>query len=147
MKKNEFNDDKEKLKKEIEELLNEIDDLPSNRKNKLLFLCQIPLKLIKKTLSGCIYILKNILNKITLQQLFLISVAMIFFSIFFRRMYIVFSNWLFVFGSIVFVISFAGLTLFKRENAKEKYWRGRMIKYQNESFIKKLLKFINYKKH
>ncbi len=49
-------------------------------------------------------------------------------------------QWLFILASILFIVSFAGLTLLKRENKKEKYWRGRIIKYENDSIFKKLLK-------
>ncbi|MBI51818.1 MAG: hypothetical protein CL779_01185 [Chloroflexi bacterium] len=140
MDENELNDDKEKLKKEIEDLLDEINDFPKNRKNIfIIFFSQLK-NIITRILFTCILIPKNITKRISLNQLFLISVALIIISLFFRRVNPLFMQWLFILASILFIVSFAGLTLFQRENKKEKYWRGRIIKYENDSFFKKLLK-------
>jgi len=140
MDENELNDDKEKLKKEIEDLLNEINDFPKNKKNIFFILLNQFKNTINKILFTCIAIPKNILNRISLNQLFLISVVLIIVSLFFRRVNPLLMQWLFILSSILFIVSFAGLTLFQRENKKEKYWRGRIIKYENDSFFKKLLK-------
>ncbi|MAX11157.1 MAG: hypothetical protein CL710_02245 [Chloroflexi bacterium] len=140
MDENELNDDKEKLKKEIEDLLNEINDFPKNKKNFFIVLLNKIKTLFTKILFACIAVPKNIINRISLNQLFLFSVVLIIFSLFFRRINPLLMQWLFILASILFVVSFAGLALFKRENKKEKYWRGRIIKYENDSIFKKFLK-------
>ena len=140
MDENELNDDKEKLKKEIEDLLNEINDFPNKKKNIFIILLGRLKNIIIRLLFFFISIPKNIVAKTSLNQLFLISVVLIIFSLFFRRVNPLIMQWLFILASILFIISFAGLTLFQRQNRREKYWRGRIIKYENDSFFKKLLK-------
>ncbi|MBR73529.1 MAG: hypothetical protein CL872_01105 [Dehalococcoidaceae bacterium] len=140
MDENELNDDKEKLKKEIEDLLNEINDFPKNKRNIFVVFFNKFKQLITRILFHFFSIPKRIINKVSLNQLFLISVVLIILSLFFRRVNPILMQWLFILASILFIVSFAGLTLLKRENKKEKYWRGRIIKYENDSFFKKLLK-------
>ena len=140
MDEDELNDDKEKLKKEIEDLLNEINDFPKNKKSIFIVLFNKIKIVLTKILFAFISVPKNIINRISLNQLFLFSVVLIIDSLFFRRVNPLLMQWLFILASILFVVSFAGLALFKRDNRKEKYWRGRIIKYENDSIFKKFLK-------
>ena len=132
--------DEEKLKKEIEDLLNEINDFPKNKKSIFIVLFNKIKIVLTKILFAFISVPKNIINRISLNQLFLFSVVLIIVSLFFRRVNPLLMQWLFILASILFVVSFAGLALFKRDNRKEKYWRGRIIKYENDSIFKKFLK-------
>ena len=140
MDEDELNDDKEKLKKEIEDLLNEIYDFPKNKKSIFIVLFNKIKIVLTKILFAFISVPKNIINRISLNQLFLFSVVLIIVSLFFRRVNPLLMQWLFILASILFVVIFAGLALFKRDNRKEKYWRGRIIKYENDSIFKKFLK-------
>ena len=62
MDENELNDDKEKLKKEIEDLLNEINDFPKNKKSIFIVLFNKIKIVLTKILFAFISVPKNIIN-------------------------------------------------------------------------------------
>jgi hypothetical protein len=148
---NENNDDEEKKKieKEIEELLNEIGDFP--KKNKkiytyLRYLLATPLRICKGRITIFFVLLRDLTAKISLNQLMISSIILICFSLFFRRINIFLMQWLFILSSVLFIICFAGLTLFSTKKNQKKYWRGRMINDQDESLLKKIKRFFKFKK-
>ena len=98
---NENNDDEEKKKieKEIEELLNEIGDFP--KKNKkiytyLRYLLATPLRICKGRITIFFVLLRDLTAKISLNQLMISSIILICFSLFFRRINIFLMQWLFI---------------------------------------------------
>ena len=126
---NDNNDDEEKKKieQEIEELLNEIGDFP--KKNKVFYrylfsLFAKPISLLKIGLSNFFIFLSDLTSKISLNQLMVSSIILICFSLFFRRINVFLMQWLFILSSILFIISFAGITLFTTKKNQKKHIRN-----------------------
>ncbi|PZC40357.1 MAG: hypothetical protein DK305_000818 [Chloroflexi bacterium] len=136
---NNNNDDKEKINEEIEELLNNINNFPSEKKAIYNFFSN-RFKKIRTKLIFVIMQTRSFFSTISFKQLLLFSFALIFLSLFFRRINPFIMQWVFFLGSIIFVISFAGLALFNSRKGNEKYWRGEIIKYENTSLFNKIKK-------
>ena len=140
-------DDSDRLEREINEILNKIEQFPTpeRRRNRAL---RRQLRRIGDAVSTRQRAVARELSRISLSQLILLSFLLILGSFFLSRAGGPIGQWLLIAGVVLLVTSF-GLMLFGRgrhDGGTTRQWRGRTISYESENLARRLRRWFASRK-
>ena len=128
----------DRLKDEIEEILNKIEHFPKPESPRARARRRA-LRRVADAVAGAERAAARQLGRISVSQLMLISFVLIIGSLFFRRIHPLGMQWVLYAGIVLFVSSFA-ILVFTRSpgSTRQQRWRGRSIDYRAPSLLERL---------
>ena len=140
-------DENDRLEREINEILNKIEQFPTpeKRRNRAL---RRQLRRVGDAVAIRQRAVARELSRISLSQLILVSFLLILGSFFLSRLGGPIGQWLLIAGVVLLVASF-GLMLFgggRRGGATTRQWRGRTIAYDSDGLARRLRRWFGSRK-
>ena len=139
-------DDSDRLEREINEILDKIEQFPTPERRRIRALRR-QLRRIGDAVSTRQRAVARELSRISLSQLILLSFLLILGSFFLSRAGGPVGQWLLIAGVVLLVTSL-GLMLFAggRRGGGTRQWRGRTISYESESLAHRLRRWFASRK-
>ncbi len=130
--------DPDRLKDEIEEILNKIEHFPKPESPRARARRRA-LRRLADAVASAERAAARQLGRVSVSQLMLISFVLIIGSLFFRRIHPLAMQWVLYGGIVLFVSSFA-ILIFTRSpgGTHQQRWRGRSIEYRMPSLLERL---------
>ena len=130
--------DKDRLEREIDEILNKIERFPSPENRRARARRRV-LRRVGGAIAQRQQALLRYVSRVSLGQVMLVSFLMILGSFFFNRLNPLLMQWVLYAGIILLISSFA-IYMFSKPAAGQQptFWRGRKIQYRSEPLSARL---------
>ena len=139
--------DGDRLEREINEILNKIEQFP-NAESRRTRARKRALRRLGNAIAERQRLLVRYISRISVSQVMLVAFLMILGAFFFRRFNPAVTQWVLYAGIVLLVTSF-GIMVFSRRSRPSSpaaYWRGREISYDRPSFGTRLKRWLNGKR-
>ena len=137
--------DKDRLEREINEILDKIEQFPTAEGRR----ARARKRALRRA-GGAIASRQRAfarqIGRVSISQLILISFLIILGSFFFRRFNPLLMQWALYAGIVLFVSSFAILLFSRPRSSSPRYWRGRELTYRAEPITMRLRRWLASKR-